>query len=94
MEIEITWKRAAKVWWSYFLKRWMVRFLFIFINYLFISFLINVFLIKNPIIIYTIYIIITIITIVYVEIYPMKIILSKNFGEFRLALVKTTDAEE
>lgn len=111
MELEITWKRAAKVWWAFFWRDlvWCLIHLiisgliligfflffglinFINMNYFnitdeFSKEIIGIFLVCG----YLLYQL----TFYLISIVPMKMILGKDFGEFRLLLVKTTHAKE
>ena len=91
MELEVTWKRTAKVWWSY-LWRNIIACIVAFIIAFIVAFIIGFVLRALGASTQTIQVItapIGIIIGLLISIVPIKMILGKDFGEFRLVLLQT-----
>ncbi len=90
MELEITWKRATHVWWSY-LWRNLIAIVVSAITGGIIGLIIGLFLGWFGVSSETVNLIVLPITLIMgllISIIPMKMILGKDFGEFRLVLLK------
>lgn len=95
MELEVTWKRAIKVWWSYFWRSILAIIAAAFVGGIvggILGFVLGMFgvakesiqAVMGPI---------GFVIGVGISIIPLKLILGKNFGEFRLVLVENQDHE-
>lgn len=94
MEIEVTWGRAVKVWWSY-LWRNIIAMIGAMVAGGIVGFIVGFVLGALGAPTETIQIITAPIGVVIgllISIVPIKMILGMNFGEFRLVLVKNEDA--
>jgi len=92
MELEVTWKRAAKVWWSY-LWRNIVAIIVAMVLGGIAGFIIGFVLVAMGVSTQTIQFItapIGMIIGLLISIVPIKMILGKDFGEFRLVLLQTS----
>ncbi len=96
MELEVTWRRAIKVWWSFLWRNlifilvaaligWIVGFVF--------GFLMTLVGFSSPTIQYVTSPISFIIGLC-ISIIPIKLILGKNYGEFRLVLVRPSSEND
>jgi len=95
MELEITWKRAIKVWWSYLWRNLLTIIVGIIIGAIIggiLGFALGAFGLSKE----TIQTVVTPIGFIIgfaISIVPMKLILGKDFGEFRLVLVESSTDE-
>jgi len=90
MELEVTWKRATKVWWSY-LWRNLIALVFAMIIAAIMGAILGFVLGSVGASTETIQIVampIGVITGILMSIVPVKMILNKDFGEFRLVLIQ------
>ncbi|MGO1233694.1 MAG: hypothetical protein ACTMHG_08240 [Marinobacter sp.] len=95
MELEVTWKRAAKVWWSY-LWRSIIAIIVATVLGGIVGFIIGFVLGAMGVSTQTIQFItapIGMIIGLLISIVPIKMILGKDFGEFRLVLLQTSKTE-
>ena len=95
MELEVTWKRAAKVWWSY-LWRSIIAIIVAMVLGGIVGFIIGFVLGAMGVSTQTIQFITTPIGMVIgllISIVPIRMILGKDFGEFRLVLLQTSKTE-
>lgn len=93
MELEATWGRTTKVWWSYFWRN-LIAIIASMILGAIIGGILGFVLGMLGASINTIQIICTPIGVIIgllISIIPMKLILNKNFGEFRLVLIENTN---
>jgi hypothetical protein len=91
MELEVTWKRAVKVWWSYLWRNIIAIIVAMIIGFIvgvIIGFVLG-FLGASTQIIKVIVTPISMIFGLLISIVPIKMILGKDFGEFRLVLLQT-----
>lgn len=89
MELEITWTRTIKVWWSYFWRNLIAIVVAILAGAIIgfiLGFIMGTLGISSQTIRFVVAPISGIIGLL-ISIVPMKMILGKNFGEFRLVLV-------
>lgn len=92
MELEVTWKRAIKVWWAYLWRNILAVIAAIIIGALvggILGFILALLGASKE----TVQVIVTPIGFVIgigISIVPLKMILGKNFGEFRLVLIGST----
>lgn len=96
MELEVTWKRAAKVWWAYLWRNIIAIIVAIIIGGV-IGFIIGFILAIVGVSSQTIQFITTLIGMIIgllISIVPVKMILAKDYGEFRLVLLQTNPAEQ
>ena len=96
MELEVTWKRAAKVWWS-FLWRNIIAVIVAMILGGIVGFIIGFILGAMGVSTQTIQYItapIGMIIGLLISIVPIKMILAKDYGEFRLVLLQTNLTEQ
>ena len=90
MELEITWKRAAKVWWSYLWRNLIAIVGAVIIGAIvggIFGFILGMFGASKE----TIQVVVAPIGFIIglgISIVPLKLILGKDFGEFRLVLIK------
>lgn len=95
MELEVTWKRAAKVWWSY-LWRSIIAIIVAMVLGGIVGFIIGFVLGAMGVSTQTIQFItapIGMIIGLLISVVPIKMILGKDFGEFRLVLLQTSKTE-
>lgn len=95
MELEVTWKRAAKVWWSY-LWRSIIAIIVAMVLGGIVGFIIGFVLGAMGVSTQTIQFItapIGMIIGLLISIVPIRMILGKDFGEFRLVLLQTSKTE-
>jgi hypothetical protein len=96
MELEITWKRTVKVWWSYLWRNLIAIICAIILSFIFgfiVALTLGAFHVSvqaQQIIVAPIGAIIGLLS----SIVPIKMILGKDFGEFRLVLLKKEDAND
>lgn len=91
MELEVTWKRAIKVWWAYFWRSVVVVFLAMLFVFM-ISIVLSVILVAVGVDPSTVEMLIGVSSFIIgigVSVLAMKMIIGKNLGEFRLVLVKS-----
>ena len=96
MELEVTWKRAVKVWWSYFWRNIIAIIVAMLIGVV-VGFIIGFILGAMGVSTQTIQFItapIGMIIGLLISIMPIKMILAKDYGEFRLVLLQTSSAEQ
>ncbi|TKI70041.1 hypothetical protein FCU45_05390 [Sulfurimonas crateris] len=96
MELEVTWKRATRVWWAYLWRNLLALVASVAIGGV-IGGILGFIMGSVGISIETIRIVtmpIGFILGLLISIVPIKMILNKNFGEFRLVLVENTDTIE
>lgn len=96
MELEVTWKRATRVWWSY-LWRNLIAMIAAMIVGAIIGFLLGFALGAVGVPAETIQMITAPIGVVVgllISIVPIRMILGKDFGEFRLVLLQSATAEQ
>ena len=95
MELEITWIRAIRIWWAYFWRAILFLILATTINgilsALLLPLLIKIGLPKEvaPLLIIPPGLLLAVI----LSTIPMKLILGKDFGEFRLVLIRKSTSE-
>ena len=90
MELEITWGRVVRVWWAYLWRNLIAVVVAMLIGIL-LGFLLGFILGAVGVPTQTIKLIVTPIGAILglaISIFPMKMIMGKDFGEFRLVLVK------
>jgi len=95
MELEVTWKRAAKVWWSY-LWRSIIAIIVAMVLGGIVGFIIGFVLGAMGVSTQTIQFItapIGMIIGLLISIVPIRMILGKDFGEFRLVLLQASKTE-
>ncbi len=95
MELEVTWKRAMKVWWSYLWRSIIAMIVAIILSGVFgfiIGFIIGVFGASTQTLQY-ISVSIGMIMGLIISIVPIRMILGKDFGEFRLVLLQSSKTE-
>lgn len=95
MELEVTWKRAAKVWWSY-LWRSIIAIIVAIVLGGIVGFIVGFVLGAMGVSTQTIQFItapIGMIIGLLISIVPIKMILGKDFGEFRLVLLQISKTE-
>ncbi len=90
MELEVTWVRAIKVWWAYAWRNFLAIIVSVVVATIlgFIAGLVMGAAGANPSTIKAVTFPLGFIAGVAVSIIPIKMILGKNFGEFKLVLVK------
>jgi hypothetical protein len=96
MELEVTWKRAAKVWWAYLWRNIIAIIVAIIIGGV-IGFIIGLILGTMGVSTQTIQFITAptgMVIGLLISIVPIKMILAKDYGEFRLVLLQTNPAEQ
>lgn len=94
MELEVTWKRTTKIWWAYLWRNLLAIVASVAIGAI-IGGIIGFILGTMGVSVETIKVVTMPIGFVIgliISIIPLKMILNKDFGEFRLVLVKNTDA--
>ena len=90
MELEISWKRTIKIWWAYVWRNLIAIVISFFLGWI-LGFILGSILGFLGVPIRTIQLIISPIGGILgllISIIPMKMILGKDFGEFRLVLLK------
>jgi hypothetical protein len=90
MELEITWRRALRIWWSYLWRNLIAIIVAMLLGGI-VGFVIGFILGSLGISVETIQLITAPIGAVIglvISVFPLKMILGKDFGEFRLVLVK------
>jgi len=90
MELEITWMRTIKVWWSYLWRNLIAIIVAMLVGAIIgfiLGFIMGALGISSQTIRFVVAPISGIIGLL-ISIVPMKMILGKNYGEFRLVLVK------
>ncbi len=95
MELEITWKRATKVWWSYLWRNLLAIIAAMIIGGLIggiLGFILGM-LGASKEIVQLVVAPIGLIIGIGISIAPIKMILGKDFGEFRLVLIKSSPSE-
>lgn len=95
MELEVTWKRATKVWWSYFWRNILAIIAAMIIGGVvggILGFILGV-LGASTDIVKVVAAPIGFIIGLGISIVPIKMIIGKDYGAFRLVLVETTPSE-
>jgi hypothetical protein len=95
MELEVTWKRAVRVWWAYLWRNIIAIIIAMIIGGI-IGFILGFILGAMGFSIQTIQFItapIGMIIGLLISIVPIKMILGKDYGEFRLVLLQTNSEE-
>jgi ABC-type nitrate/sulfonate/bicarbonate transport system permease component len=93
MELEITWKRAARIWWSYLWRKIIAIIGAVIIGAIIggvLGFILGMLGTSTDIIKLIVQPIVILIGLG-ISIIPLKLILGKNFGEFRLVLMSTSE---
>lgn len=93
MELEITWKRCFRIWWSYVWRN-LIAILVAMIAGAILGFVLGLILGLAGFSLETIQIVVTPISFVLgllISIVPIKMILGKDFGEFRLVLIQKSE---
>ncbi len=93
MELEITWKRAARIWWSYIWRN-IIAIIGAFVIGAIVGGVLGFILGMLGASTDTIKLIVQPIGFLIglgISIIPLKLILGKNFGEFRLVLISTSE---
>ncbi|MCJ8294649.1 MAG: hypothetical protein MJK15_09605 [Colwellia sp.] len=96
MELEITWKRVIRIWWS-FLWRNILAILGAVVIGALVGFIFGLILGAIGVPVETIKMIVQPIGFLIglgISVIPLKMVLGKNFGEFRLVLIKTEVTEK
>lgn len=95
MELDITWKRTARIWWSYFWRSLLALLGAVILSALIgaiVGFILGI-LGYSKESIQLISALIGFISGILVSIIPIKLILGKDYGEFRLVLIANQPAE-
>jgi hypothetical protein len=95
MELDVTWYRAVSVWWSFLWRAIIAAFFGMVValaNCVFVTIVGLTLRLPSPAI-QTVGLLLGIVVVLAVTVVPMKLILGKDYGEFRLVLLSKTQSQ-